>query len=110
MPTKTKIGYEPKKAFYAYLGAGQFAADKAKELSGKAVHLANSRREAAVKLYEDLATRGEKIATSIRKSTYTKRALEQVKTARTQIKSARTSVRRAADTTAKATKEAAKAS
>ena len=93
---------------YVPLGAAKLAADKAKDLSDRTWKLATGRREQIVKFYDELADRGKKLATSIRNSTYTKRAVEQVKTARSQVKSAATSVRKATNVTAEATREAAK--
>jgi len=104
----TKIASDPKRALYIPLGAGQLAADKAKELSGKVVDLAKSQRGAVVRFYDGLATRGEKLVESLRRSTYTRRAIDQTKVARTQVKAATTSVRKAAASTAKATAQAAK--
>jgi hypothetical protein len=111
MATTTK--YDAKKAitdYYLYvpLGAGQLLVEKTKEISVKARDLAEARRKELAKLYDDLAVRGQKLATSIRKSTYTKRAIDQTKTARTQVKAATTSVRKAVGLTAEATKQAAK--
>lgn len=93
---------------YVPLGAAKLAADKAKDLSDRGLKLAKSRREEVRKFYGDLADRGKKLSTSIRNSTYTKRAVEQVKTARSQVKSAATSVRNATTASAEATREAAK--
>ena len=93
---------------YVPLGAAKFALDKTKSLSDRAWTQSKSRREQIVKFYGDLADRGKKLATSIRNSTYTKRAVEQVKTARSQVRSAATSVRKATNATAEATREAAK--
>jgi hypothetical protein len=112
MPT-AKSKYTTKKALldyyvYAPLGAGQLAVEKTKELAGKAAGAARRQRKGFVKTYTQLADRGEKLVTSVRKSAYTRRAANQIKVARTQIKGAATSVRKAADSTATATKAAAK--
>ena len=109
----TKTKYDTRKAFmdyyvYAPLGAGQLVIEKAKGLSGRAATLAQEQRKQMVKVYYDLAQRGEKLASSIRRSTYTKRAVEQTKVARSQVKAASTSVRKAVSTTTEATKAAAK--
>jgi hypothetical protein len=93
---------------YVPLGAAKLAADKAKDLSDRAWKLAHDRRDRFGKFYGELADRGKKLSTSIRNSSYTKRAVEQVKTARSQVKSAATSVRKATNATAEATREAAK--
>ena len=112
MATTTKK-YDAKKAlsdYYVYvpLGAGQLFFEKSKEFSGKVQSFAQARRRRALSTYEDLAKRGEKLARSISRSAYTKRAIEQSKIARTQVKAATTSVRKAVSTTGTAAKEAAK--
>jgi hypothetical protein len=93
---------------YVPLGAAKFAADKVKDLSDRTWKRSKARREQVVNFYGDLADRGKKLASSIRNSAYTKRAVDQVKTARSQVKSAATSVRKATTATAEATREAAK--
>jgi len=93
---------------YVPLGAAKLAADKAKDLSTRAWQLAKGRRDTLTSTYEDLADRGKKLATSVRNSSYTKRAVGQVKTARSQVKAAATSVRKATTATADATRDAAK--
>lgn len=102
-------------AVYASLGAGQALFDKAKELSGRVLETAmtaRSRREETMKsvvaAYEDLVKRGEKVATGIRSSSYTKAAEEQRKVAEEQVKAAAAGVRKAVDAAAAATREAAK--
>jgi hypothetical protein len=104
---------DARKAFVDYtvyvpLGAAKVAADKAKDLSTRAWKLAKERRGSLSSTYDELADRGKKLATSVRNSTYTKRAVEQVKTARSQVKAAATSVRKATSATADATRDAAK--
>jgi hypothetical protein len=109
----TKAKHDTRKAFldyyvYAPLGAGQLLIEKTRALGAKAVETAKAQRENASDSYRDLAGRGEKIVSSIRRSVYTKRAVDQAKTARTQVKAAATSIRKSAGTTAEATKVAAK--
>lgn len=111
MPTKAKYG--TKKALLDYyvfapLGAGQLAVEKTKEFAGKAVKAAGTQRRTFVKQYTQLAQRGEKLVSSVRKSAYTRRAADQMKTARRQVKGAATSIRKAAGSTATASKAAAK--
>jgi hypothetical protein len=112
--TKQQPKYDAKNAMYAYVGAGQFLVEKAREIPAKARELPTKAwspsgwRENAVKTYADLAHRGEKLVASIRRSAYTQRAVEQTKSARTQVKAAATSVRKAVDTGTGATKAAAK--
>ena len=112
MATTTKR-YDARKALadyyvFAPLGAGQVLLEKGRELSGKAVQLAQSQREDWGKTYQDLAKRGEKIVASIRRSAATRRAVDQTRVARSQVKAATTSVRKAATTAAEATRQAAK--
>jgi hypothetical protein len=126
----------PKAAAYASLGAGQLAFElgrqaletsrrtvgKGIETSGKVVSvllrpseipstLAGSYGKAAGtpgKLFQDLSDRGEKLATSIRGSAYTRRAVDQTKVARSRVKAASTSVRKALETATVAGREAVK--
>jgi NAD+--asparagine ADP-ribosyltransferase len=108
MATTTKGRYDARSALYAYLGAGQLLVDKTREFGSKAWALARRGREGAIESYKDLAARGEKLAKSIQRSSYTKQALEQSKVARSQVKAAATSVRKAVNSTADATRAAAK--
>jgi hypothetical protein len=125
MPTSTKSGYSSKSGssiksssstkkaltdyyVYAPLGAGDLVIEKSRELSKKAWTRALKERKQLLKAYRDMAKRGEKLVTSVRKSAYTRRAADQAKTARSQVKSAVTSIRKTADATASATKAAAK--
>jgi hypothetical protein len=105
--------YDARKALadyyvYAPLGAGQLLLEKGKELSGKAAQLAQSQREDWTKTYQDLATRGQKLVASVRRSAATRRAIDQTKVARSQVKAATTSVRKAATSAAQATRQAAR--
>ena len=113
MSTATKNRSSAKKAIsdyalYAPLGAGQLVVEKTREVSKKAWTGAQKRRKKALKAYEDLAKRGEKLVTSIRRSTYTRRAIDQAKSARPQFKATATRARKTATATTKATKAAAK--
>lgn len=113
MATTSTRSYDARKAFadyyvYVPLGAGQFVFEKTRELSGKAASFAQQRRETWFETYRDLARRGERLASSIRRSPYTRRAVDQTKVARSQVKAATTSVRKAASTAAVATRQAAK--
>lgn len=93
---------------YVPLGAGQLVVEKAKGLVGTAWAVAQNPRQTALRTYRGLADRGEKLAKSIRRSTYTKAAFDQARVARTQVKTATTSVRKAAGSTATAAKAASK--
>ena len=118
MPTSTKNGYSKsdsstKKALtdyyvYAPLGAGELVIEKSRELSRKAWARTLRERKQLLKGYRDLARRGEKLVTGVRKSAYTRRAVGQAKTARSQVKSAVTSIRKTGDATASAGKAAVK--
>jgi hypothetical protein len=96
-------------AVYAPLGVTKSLADKVKDLSVRIWDRAITRRQAAAKTYRELAERGEKLATSIRRSTYTQRAVDQTKLARSNAQSAWRSVRKAASSTADAGKATADA-
>jgi hypothetical protein len=115
MPTTTtaKRGPSTKRTLtdyyvYAPIGAGEVLVEKTRELSRKTWTEAQQRRQKLLRTYADLAKRGEKLVTSLRKSAYTRRAVDQAKTARSQVKSAVTSIKKTADATATATKAAAK--
>jgi hypothetical protein len=113
MPTSTKSGPSTRNGLtdyylYAPLGAGQLIVEKTREATRKALTVAKRRRKAAMKAYLDLARRGERLATSVRRSAHTRRAMDQAKAARSQVKAAATSLRKTADATTKATKAAAK--
>ena len=112
MPTNTKSRSSTKMALtdyvYAPLGAGEVLVEKSRELSMKAWTEALKQRKQFLKSYRELAKRGERLVTSVRKSTHARRAVGQAKTARTQVKSAVTGVRKTADASATATKAAAK--
>lgn len=114
MATRTKQpSYDMKRAaldYYVYvpLGATQLLVENTKRLYGSAWDMISNGRQTASKTYRDLAERGERIASSVKRSAYTQRAMDQSKTARAQVKGAATSVRKALTTTATATKTAAK--
>jgi hypothetical protein len=77
-----------KKAFHAALGSGDLAVEKSKELAGTA-------RRSSGRVYKDLATRGEKVVTRVRRIKPAQRAAEGTKQATRQIKGAYTSIRKA---------------
>ena len=93
---------------YVPLGAGQLLIEKSKQLSGTAVKIVTGRRKDISKGYLSLAKRGEKLASSIQRSVYTKRAVEQTDKARQQVKTTVRTIRRAAGATAEATQAAAR--
>jgi len=95
-------------ALYVPIGAGQLVVEKTREASRKAWTMAQKRRKGVLKTYEDLAKRGEKLVTSVRRSAYTRRAIDQAKSARSQMKVAATGVRKTAGATGQAAKSAAK--
>lgn len=93
---------------YVPLGAGQLVAEKTRDLLGRAWAVAHSPGKTAVRTYQDLAERGERIAGSIRRSAYTRSAFDQTRNARSQVKAASTSLRKAAGTSATAARQAAR--
>lgn len=74
---------------YAVVGAGDFALEKAKNLSRV------TDRKATTRVYKDFVKRGRSLSTRIRNSGTTKKAIAQTKTARTQVKAATTGVTKA---------------
>lgn len=74
---------------YAVVGVGDFALEKAKNVTTLAD------RKATSKLYKDFVKRGRGISTKVRNSAPTKQAVSQTKTARTQVKAATTSLTKA---------------
>lgn len=105
--------YDSRKALkdyyvYAPLGATQVAIEKSRELTGMAWKAMQGSLETLNRTYRDLADRGEKVAKSIQRSAYTRRAIEQSKVASRQVKAAATSVRKAVDSGTEATKAAAR--
>jgi hypothetical protein len=113
MPATRTTTSKAKKSAYDYyvyvpLGAGQLLIEKTREFSDAAVMFAKELVDDFMKGYESLAKRGEKIASSIGRSEYTKRAIEQTDKARSQVKTTARSIRRAADATAEATRAAAR--
>lgn len=85
---------------YAVVGAGDYAAEKARDLT-------RIDRKASQKLYKDFIKRGRTLSRRVTAAAPTKRALEQTKTARTQIRAATTSVAQAVRLDAKAARSAA---
>lgn len=112
------VQLDPRTLVFASVGAGDLAFTRVREVSGKVVSIVRNPREMqdvsgklsvdVTKVLEDLAARGEKLVGSVRRSSYTKRAIGQTKVARSQVKAASTSVRKAVDTTATAAREAVK--
>ncbi|MGH2748116.1 MAG: hypothetical protein ACRDKB_09355 [Actinomycetota bacterium] len=86
---------------YAVVGAGDFALEKAKNLSRV------TDRKTTAKVYKDFVKRGRSLSTRIKSSGATKKAIAQTKIARTQVKAAATSVTKAVRADTKATKTAA---
>lgn len=73
MPTSTQSRPGARKALadyalYAPLGAGHLVVEKARQASKKAWTLAQKRRKRVFRAYEDLARRGEKLVTNVRRS------------------------------------------
>lgn len=83
---------------YAVVGAGDFAVEKAKDLTD---------RKTTTRAYKDFVKRGRTLSTKIKSSAPTKQAIAQTRIARTQAKAAATSATRAVQANAKATRSAA---
>jgi len=115
-----------KQIFYAAVGAGDLAVERARSLQGvldlpKLTALSPAEVRGSLErvgvgavtlttqLYDGLVERGERTVDSIRKSAPTRRAVAQSKTARSQTKAAVTSVRKAAKSSVSASKNAAAA-
>lgn len=86
---------------YAVVGAGDFAMEKATDLTKIAD------RDSTQKVYDDFIKRGRSFSKKISNSAATKQALAQTKTARTQIKAATTSVSKAVQANVGATRSIA---
>ena len=104
---------------YVPLGAAQFVAEKARELSGttvgtvrrnteNVVRFVGGGRENVLSTYQDLAKRGKSLASSIGRLSATQRAATQFKTARSSFRRAATATTEATKATATATRAAAK--
>jgi hypothetical protein len=86
---------------YAIVGAGDFAIEKARDVTKIAG------RSATEKVYKNFIKRGRTLSRRVTTAAPTKRALEQTKTARAQVKAATTSVAKAVRLDAKAARNAA---
>ena len=84
---------QPQELFYAAVGIGDLAIEKARNVS---VPDAKSTQ----KMYNDFVKRGKTLSTRIRNSAPTKQAVAQTKTARSQVKAAATSVTKTVQTSA----------
>ncbi len=83
------------KYVYAVVGSGEFLLEKGKELGQKTITIADARRKDAVKLYGDLANRGERIVGGLKDAKPVEKLTEGTKQAQQQLKGAVTSVRKA---------------
>ena len=86
---------------YALVGAGDFALEKARNVTKIAD------RTASEKVYNDFIKRGRTLSRKVGSAAPTKRAIEQTKTARAQVKAATTSVAKAVKLDTKAVRSAA---
>ena len=117
-PSTRSAPLDPRTLAYASLGAGELAYETVREVSGKVISIVRNPRDIqnvsgkltidVTKMVGDLAARGEKLVSSVKRSAYTKRAMSQTKIARSQVKAASTSVRKAVDTTTTAARQAVK--
>jgi heparin binding hemagglutinin HbhA len=112
------LAEQAKTPFLAVVGAGDLAVENIKELPTQVVAQATTfvpRTTALVtelpnkafSLYGELVERGQKLVTSIRRSSATQQAEAQIKVAKSQAKAATTSATKAAKATAKAMDKAA---
>lgn len=86
---------ELKKVPFAILGTGDFAVEKARVWFGKARTLTTDGRPDFVRIYGDLADRGQSVVKRISKSKPAERAVAGTKQASRQLKGAATSIRKA---------------
>lgn len=113
---------EARKPFYALAGVGDLAVENIKELPTQVVAKATSLvtelpskvrdlsgdlTRNATENYGELVERGQKLVSSIRRSSATQQAEAQIKVARSQAKAATTSATKAVKATAKAVDNAA---
>jgi hypothetical protein len=112
---------EARKPLYALAGVGDLAVENIKELPTQVVAKATSLVTLPAKVkdlgadltrnatenYGELVERGQKLVSSIRRSSATQQAEAQIKVARSQAKAATTSATKAVKATAKAVDKAA---
>ncbi|MBA3729021.1 MAG: hypothetical protein H0W94_07470 [Actinobacteria bacterium] len=82
--------------------------EKAREVPDVVGQLASDPRGRVSRMYRDLADRGERIVSGVRRSAPTRRAVDQVGSARSRVKAAVTSVGRVVEATAAASRNAAR--
>jgi len=82
---------------YAVVGAGDFAVEKAKDLT---------ERESTTHAYRELVSRGRALTAKVKSSAATKQAMAQTRAARSQAKAAATSASKAVRANAKAARSA----
>ena len=100
---------DPKRGLYTAVGAADYAVSQLRALpkyQGAVVGALQKLPQQLLETYSDLADRGEKLVSGIRKDPATQAAVEQTKTAKAQVKAARTSVKKAASETETATAKA----
>lgn len=93
---------------YAPIGAGQLVMEKAREVPDVVGQMASDPRGRMIRMYRDLADRGERIVSGVRRSAPTRRAVDQAGSARSRVKAAVTSVGRAVEATAAVSRNAAR--
>ncbi len=98
---------EARKPLFAVVGAGDLAVENIKELPTQVVAISATLPGKAFELYGDLVQRGQKLVSTIRRSSATQQAEAQIKVAKAQAKAATTSATKAAKATAKAVDTAA---
>lgn len=93
---------------YAPIGAGQLVMQKAREVPEVVAQMAADPRGRVIRMYHDLAERGERIVSGIQRSGPTRRAVDEAGSARSRVKAAATSVGKAVEATAEASRNAAR--
>lgn len=106
--TRASKGGYVRPLVYAPIGAGQLVMEKAREVPDVVGQMASDPRGRMIRMYRDLADRGERVVFGVRRSAATRRAVGQAGSARSRVKAAVTSVGRAVEATAAATRNAAR--
>jgi hypothetical protein len=84
-----------KKAFYAFIGFGDLAAEKSRSAFERARTFGKNGPQETAEAFDGLATRGEHAIGRIQRSRPAKRAVDGTKQATRQLKGAFTSIRKA---------------
>ncbi len=104
MPTPTSK--DARQALYAVAGVADLAVSTIRQLPSEAARLRDRLPGQAVRTYGQLARRGERLVTGVRRSRPTRQATEATRTAVSRTKAANTRVRRSTSTTRSSVKSA----